>query len=279
MAIRMVVTDLDGTLLKNDSTVGSNDLETLTELGNSGVVRVAATGRSIYTAAQVLEPNFPIDYLVFSTGSGVMEWKSKELVVVKQLEIEEVNFIAQILVANQFDFMIHEAIPKNHMFQFHASGNPNPDFQRRCEHYRGFSTPFIPGVYFPEASTQILIILRPDQAEREVYVRNLLKDFSIIKATSPFDKESIWLEIFPVGVSKAHGIDCISNLTGIMPSEIVAVGNDYNDLEMLDHAAHSYVVANAPSDMLERYKNTESNEHSGFSKAVAAALVNENELT
>jgi len=273
MAIRMVVTDLDGTLLKDDHTVGSYDLNTLAELGQQDIVRVAATGRSIYAAAQVLEPNFPIDFLVFSTGSGVMEWKLKELVMVRQLEVDEVNHIAQILVANQFDFMIHEAIPQNHIFQFHASGNPNPDFQRRCDHYRGFCSPFIPGIIYPEASTQILIILRPDQVVREVEIRALLKDYSIIKATSPFDKESIWLEIFPVGVSKAHGIDWISSLKGIKQTEIVAIGNDYNDLEMLEHAGHSYVVANAPADMLEKYKNTESNEHSGFSMAVAEAMV------
>ncbi len=269
----MVVTDLDGTLLKNDSTVDGNDLDTLIDLGNRGVVRVAATGRSIYTAAQVLEPSFPIDYLVFSTGSGVMEWKSKQLVVVRQLEINEVNTIAQILVANQFDFMIHEAIPKNHIFQFHASGNPNSDFQRRCEHYVNFCTPFIPGVCFPEASTQILLILPPHQSDRELHVRALLKDFSIIKATSPFDKQSIWLEIFPNGVSKALGIDWISNLSGISPSEIVAIGNDYNDLEMLDHATHSYVVANAPKELREKYQNTASNEQCGFSQAVAAAMI------
>lgn len=273
MAIRMVVTDLDGTLLKDDHTVGSYDLNTLAELGQQDIVRVAATGRSIYAAAQVLEPNFPIDFLVFSTGSGVMEWKSKELVLVRHLEVDEVNHIAQILVANQFDFMIHEAIPQNHLFQFHTSGNPNPDFKRRCEHYRGFCSPFIPGILYPEAGTQLLIILRPDQAAREVEIRALLKDYSIIKATSPFDKESIWLEIFPVGVSKAHGIDWISSQKGINPTEIVAIGNDYNDLEMLEHAGHSYVVANAPSDMLEKYKNTESNEYSGFSMAVAAAMV------
>lgn len=273
MAIRMVVTDLDGTLLKDDHTVGSYDLNTLAELGQQGIVRVAATGRSIYTAAQVLEPNFPIDYLVFSTGSGVMEWKSKELVLVRHLEVDEVNHIAQILVANEFDFMIHEAIPQNHRFQFHPSGNSNPDFQRRCDHYRVFCSPFIPGVTYPEASTQILIILRPDQAAREAEIRSLLKNYSIIKATSPFDKESIWLEIFPVGVSKAHGIDWISNQKGIKPSEIVAIGNDYNDLEMLEHAGHSYVVANAPDDMLIKYNNTESNEHSGFSKAVALAMI------
>ncbi len=272
MAIRMVVTDLDGTLLKDDHTVDSRDLHTLTQLGKSGVVRVAATGRSIFTAAQVLEPNFPIDFLVFSTGSGVIDWATKELTMVMQLEMAEVNHIAQILVKEQFDFMIHEAIPQNHIFQFHASGNPNPDFERRCEYYHGFNTPFIPGIPYPEPCTQILIILAASQSAREVEIRKLLRDYSIIKATSPFDKESIWLEIFPLGVSKAHGIDWISNVKGIERSEIFAIGNDYNDLEMLDHAAHSYVVSNAPADMLNRYKNTGSNEQSGFTSALESAF-------
>ena len=187
--------------------------------------------------------------------------------------MEEVNHIAQVLVENRFDFMIHEAIPQNHLFQFYDSGNSNPDFQRRCNFYQGLSTPFIPGVPYPEPCTQILIILPPDQAAREFLIRDLLGEYSIIKATSPFDRKSVWLEIFPVGVSKAHGIDWIQSLRGIDKSEIVAIGNDYNDLEMLDHAGHSFVVANAPGDLLEKYRNTESNEQCGFTAAVAAAMV------
>lgn len=272
MDVRMVVTDLDGTLLRADHTVGKNDMETLARLGEQGVVRVAATGRSIYTAAQVLSPDFPIDYLVFSTGSGVMRWADKQLMLVMQLQPEEVTHIASLLVSEGFDFMVHDAIPKNHLFQFYAAASDNSDFNKRCQHYHGFTSPFIPGIPFPEPATQILIILPQEKASREAEVRQLLPGYSIIKATSPFDGRSIWLEVFPRGVSKAHGIDWITATHGIAAGNIVAVGNDYNDVEMLNHAGCSFVVANAPDDLRAIYQTTTDNEQCGFSHAVRLAM-------
>ena len=42
--VKMVVTDLDGTLLQSDQSISPTDTETLERLGNLGVCRVAATG-------------------------------------------------------------------------------------------------------------------------------------------------------------------------------------------------------------------------------------------
>ena len=77
----MVVTDLDGTLIRSDRTFADDDLEALRVLGSEGIVRVIATGRSLYSARLVLDPEFPIDYLIFSTGAGILEWQSQTLIL------------------------------------------------------------------------------------------------------------------------------------------------------------------------------------------------------
>ena len=46
--MKIVATDLDGTLLPHGGKVSRKDLDTLRMLGNRGVVRVVATGRSFY---------------------------------------------------------------------------------------------------------------------------------------------------------------------------------------------------------------------------------------
>jgi hydroxymethylpyrimidine pyrophosphatase-like HAD family hydrolase len=52
----------------------------------------------------------------------------------------------------------------------------------------------------------------------------------------------------------------------------LAVGNDYNDLELLDWADHAFVVANAPAELCARYALVASNDEAGFSEAVRIAL-------
>jgi hydroxymethylpyrimidine pyrophosphatase-like HAD family hydrolase len=52
----------------------------------------------------------------------------------------------------------------------------------------------------------------------------------------------------------------------------MAVGNDYNDLELLDWAEHAFVVGNAPAELRARYATVASNDDAGFSEAVRIAL-------
>jgi hypothetical protein len=45
------------------------------------------------------------------------------------------------------------------------------------------------------------------------------------------------------------------------------VGNDYNDLDLLEWAAHSFVVENAPDDMKNRFETVSSNNNGGVAEA------------
>ena len=65
--LKMVVTDLDGTLLQNDHSISKEDLETLLLLGELGICRVAATGRNLYKVRLALKPADPFDYVICSS--------------------------------------------------------------------------------------------------------------------------------------------------------------------------------------------------------------------
>jgi hydroxymethylpyrimidine pyrophosphatase-like HAD family hydrolase len=52
----------------------------------------------------------------------------------------------------------------------------------------------------------------------------------------------------------------------------LAVGNDYNDIDLLHWADLACVVGNAPADLRARYTSVGSNDEGGFSQAVRLAL-------
>jgi len=76
------------------------------------------------------------------------------------------------------------------------------------------------------------------------------------------------MEIFPNTVSKAHGIEEICRITGIARENTLGIGNDFNDLEMLDFTQHSYVVDNAPEELKLKYLISLAHNEDGFSHAV-----------
>lgn len=270
--IKMVVTDLDGTLLSSDGNYSQQNLDSLYSLGEMGIVRVIATGRSPYSASKVIPNDFPIDYLVFSSGAGIIRWSDKTIVYTTKLPSEKVQSIIDILVKLKTDFMVHEPIPQNHCFHYHFTGNSNPDFDRRLAVYKDFCSPLILGISYPDTATQIIAIL-PSNPELFHSIKEQIRGVKVIRATSPLDGESIWMEIFPEGVSKGHSVDWLcKELGGIIPSEIMAIGNDYNDLDLLNHTPNSFVVDNAPEELKRSFKIVASNNDSGFAEAVEKTI-------
>ena len=95
--VRMLVCDLDGTLLVHGAPFDPLDLRTLRALGADGVVRVIATGRALATAQKVIAADFPIDYLIFSSGAGIMDWRTQELLLAHTMQPVEVAVAARAL--------------------------------------------------------------------------------------------------------------------------------------------------------------------------------------
>lgn len=267
----MVVTDLDGTLLNSRGKVSSTDIDTLFRLGESGVVRAIATGRSPYSFSKVIPTDFPIDYLIFSSGAGMLEWGTNKILYTTEIPAAQVQSIVDELIAHEVDFMVHEPIPANHRFLYHQSGNHNPDFLHRIELYRPFCQPYIPGVAYDSAATQLLAVLPHDVEWFEV-LSGKFPTLKVIRATSPLDGHSIWMEIFRSDVSKAFGINWLCSRLGIEKDEVLTLGNDFNDLDMLCSFENSFVVENAPEELKSTFRVVKSNNESGFSDAVERFL-------
>ncbi|MCP4045415.1 MAG: HAD hydrolase family protein, partial [Gammaproteobacteria bacterium] len=52
------------------------------------------------------------------------------------------------------------------------------------------------------------------------------------------------------------------------PADIMAIGNDYNDLDLLEWAQQSFVVENAPIELKSRFQQVASNDNGGVAEAV-----------
>jgi hydroxymethylpyrimidine pyrophosphatase-like HAD family hydrolase len=264
----MVVTDLDGTLFQKNSSISRRNYQTLVDLGKGGILRVIATGRNLFSAYKVLSPEFPIDYLVFSSGAGILAWQGQELLFSAAMAEDEVHLAYHCLAERSLDFMVHRPVPDNHHFTFFSSGQPNPDFEDRCRLYGEFATP---GREKPPGKACQLVAIEPWFHSRSFFpdIQQELDYLTVVRTTSPLDHRSRWIEIFSRRVSKARASIRIAADLGIPEKAVMAIGNDYNDLDLLNWAARSYVVHNAPPELSTRFPVVRSADESDFSEAVA----------
>lgn len=266
----LFITDFDGTLLCSDGTLAQRDLDALESLSRQGIKTAVATGRSLYSFVNSPGVDLPVDYIIFTTGAGVVTQKGRELLFQVSLPPELVARTLAFLKGSGLDFMMHHPVPENHRYAYHRVSADNPDFETRIQKYHEFGQPLdsISPNGFGEAA-QFLAVVPPGQTDDALkQVRNGLPGLSIIRSTSPLDHKSTWIEFFHPDVSKGKTADWLASELGVNPADTMAIGNDYNDLDLMGWAASSYVVGNAPKDVKEEFRAVASNDDCGVAEAV-----------
>ena len=268
----LVVTDLDGTLLDSASRLSDTNRRALESLGRDGVVRAVATGRSLYSARKVMSDDFPVDYLVFSSGVGIVSWEDGVHLTSHSMEPGMVSRLVARLRDLALDFMVHHAAPDTHRFHFFRASDCNVDFENRIRRYARHARRWSDGFPTDVNVSQLVVVEPPGAASHLDLLACEFEGLHVVRTTSPLDHASTWIEVFPCGVSKGHASDWIREQHAIDPAHTVAVGNDYNDLDMLDWAARACVVSNAPASMRARYDVVGANDEDGFTDAVRSLL-------
>lgn len=267
---KMFITDLDGTLFRSDNTFSKKDIQTLETLKEMKVVRVIATGRSIFSLQRSVKIDLPVDYLIFSTGAGIAAYPDpfENILKKKSLTANETRYAAEFLESLGVDYMIQNIIPDNHIFSYSYKSKNNDDFKTRLKFYKNHCFPLKGNINQIGESSQLLVIVPKNKANEILeIIKEKLYHFNIIKATSPFDGKTIWIEIFPKGTSKSSASSWLASQLGICQKDTIAIGNDYNDEDLLAWAGNAFVVENAPQDMKNSFNIVASNNNCGVTEA------------
>lgn len=240
------VSDLDGTLLRGGR-ISPEDFEAFQGLERHDVLRVIATGRSLHLVETCLPADFPADYAILSTGNQVVRWKTREVLRSSSLAPEDVAAVCSVLRELGVSFMVHDDFPGNHAFAYSRGPKPAADFERRLARHARYGREMNGGDPGQRAS-QIMAVVDAGDAILFERIVERLQGQSVIRATSPLDDASLWIEIFATGVSKAAGVADIIRHHGLHDAPVAAIGNDHNDRDMLDMAHMPFKVGNSHLD-------------------------------
>jgi hypothetical protein len=269
---RLFVSDFDGTLFRSDRTIAFRDLKALQTLGELGIVRAIATGRSLYSLGKANYRDFPVDYIIFSTGAGILDLSGHDIIKTAHMSAEDTRHAIAVLNELELDFMIHLSIPDNHRFLYQSTNLVNPDFARRLRLYQDHCLPFDKAVGFHDAyrASQVVTIIPPERFSEKLLatIQARMKTLNVIRATSPLDGKSVWIEIFPGEVSKSRATAWLTRRLGIRAENVLMVGNDYNDVDLLEWCGQGFVVGNAPAELKARYATVASNDNHGVDEAI-----------
>ncbi len=268
----LLVTDLDGTLAVRGR-IGESERQAAAELKTAGIPILVITGRNPQSMTRLENLWEVADEVLFASGTGRMTSPDAEQEELCRLGREETLQITRILDTFREDYCVLNPIPDIHHFSWrrYRSLESNPDFDGRMAIYKEWSHLWDESSDNLSGASQILVI-RPPGAILPMELKDALKKWSVFHSSSPIDHESMWLEVFPTGVDKGSALSRWCRERGIVAQNVVCVGNDFNDLPMLEWAGRPFVVGNAPPELCSRFETLHPAGEGGFEQAVSVAL-------
>jgi len=225
MSIKMIVTDLDGTLLRRDKTISQYTASVFNRCKDIGVKIVFATARPVRAVSKWLNIDIQSDACIYHNGA---------VVKIGEELFQETG--------------IDHATVTNLLGEVKKLDNMKIAAEINDTLYANFDASTIwPGVEYcvtdlcnlPELPADKIIIITIDKAK-------------ISKIEQLFDESLYWeisenevLMVMNKNARKRNAIKEIANHFGITLAETAAFGDDYNDIEMLQDCGIGVAVANA----------------------------------
>ena len=250
---RMIAIDLDGTLLSPAGEVTPRTKEAVHRALRAGLLVCFATGRNMTESQMVLDAVAHYDTAVFVGGAMVMDTKQRttlhrtamqpDLAREVCLTLEELGHAALALQDTGLagvDYLITDGVELNlatsqWMRVTHASVHKTADLATAAH----------------EHTMRVGIVAPPDETAKVQAALMAQFDGRIVCHSIHVPAYGVdVLEVFDPAVNKWEGILHVARRRGILPQQIIAVGDDVNDLTMLKNAGLGVAMGNAKPEAI-----------------------------
>lgn len=266
MSVKIIATDLDGTLMAPDHiTVTQRTKSALLNAHNKGVKIAIATGRTLGFITPVIQQIPFIDYVIYSNGASVYDLHSKKIicknhispeitaVILTKLNSLDVYYNTYVdstvyIQENKQQFYEGRELPEEFLKIFMASSKV---CENLCEELGG-------------KEAEIIAVYSADENIRNS-LSEYFKSLGLLVTASLKDE----IEATVPSANKGTALCDLCKALGINRSEAMAFGDALNDIQMIEFAEYSFAMENGCDELKRTAKFTcPSNAQDGLAQTV-----------
>jgi len=272
-SIRLIAVDIDGTLLNPHFQISEADLTALRQAHRQGIEVILVTGRR-HTFALPIAQQLGFDLWLICSNGAVTRSLSGETFhrdLLPQQTCRNLcgamqEFRGQTVLT--FDKDGRGAIVLEHMQEL--EGSIRHWLQKNIE-YIEFVVPIENALTTDPVQAMFCgPVALMHQALQVLEGCGL--PVTVLRTEYPGRDLSI-VDVLNVGCSKGHALERWANHRGIKREQVMAIGDNYNDIEMLAFAGRPFIMENASEELRGRgWTQTRSNAESGVAAAVEHVL-------
>ncbi|HEX3819350.1 MAG TPA: Cof-type HAD-IIB family hydrolase [Candidatus Sulfotelmatobacter sp.] len=274
-AIRLLATDIDGTLLNPQFSISQGDLDALRRAHASGIEVVLVTGRR-HTFALPIAQQLGFDLWLISSNGAVTRSLAGETFHRDMMPVETCRQLCGAMrefrgnTVLTFDKETKGAIVLEHMDELTTS------IRRWLEknmEYIDFVVPIEDALISNPVQAMFCgTLARMNQALTAIESAGMGGAVTVLRTMYPARDLSM-IDVLNAGCSKGDALERWARHRGYHRDEVMAVGDNHNDVEMLEFAGHPVIMGNACEELLGRgWRVTRGNDACGVAAAVEVAL-------
>lgn len=235
--IQLIALDLDGTLLDDEKNIQSFTRSQIKRAHHQGIHIVLSTGRPLCTCYTYVKDLDLDSYLITCNGGHIF---SSDHTVISQhlMETDKLAYmyhLAQGLGMNTWVVSTEEAYYND----------------------------------LPEDHQQLQWLKFICHSKDEVILDKMVKKLSDVEGVEISNSSPINIEVNPVGVNKAMGLEFVCDKLGITMENVLAMGDSLNDIKMIQTAGIGVAMANAQKSIQQVADYiTDTNNEDGVGKAI-----------
>ena len=251
LPVRLIAVDIDGTLIDSTLDVPSANLQALRRAHEAGVHIVLVTGRRHRFAMPVAE-QLGFEFCLISSNGAITRSTNGELHYADMLPRSSAHRLCEYMSAFSSCTVLTFDKEERGAIVVERTDELGSNIQRWIDKNRAYieeTAPITTALICDPVQVMFCgTIARMAPAEARLNDGTFAGEISVLK-TQYDHRDLCILDVLTHGCSKGSALARWAAHLAIPPSEVMAIGDNYNDVEMLEFAGFPFVMANASDDL------------------------------
>ena len=278
MPIKLIASDLDGTLIDHNNFIPANNLTAINDINKKNIDFAICTGKT-YSITKDICDKCNASYGIFGNGTQIINLKTGEEIYKNLLPIEDFNTCYEL--AKKYNLHVHvysefEVITENLLYMdlrnylLNGSKNTNTLSFQIVENIKDYiDTHQTPIFKLVISSTGDLSSLKNEILSNSNLNVTLIQKKGFYKDMI-INKEYEYLDITPVHIGKGYALEYLSHFLNVDRSDVMAIGDNINDIDMLKVSGVGATLSDSYDEVkkVAGYISQNSSANAGFAEAV-----------
>lgn len=279
MSIKLVASDLDGTIIDKNNNISKRNFEAIDKMRQKNIEFAICTGKSYSVSKKICE-QFDASYGIFGNGTQIIDFKTGKEIHRNILSKQDLLFCVTFAKRNNFHIHLYT---DNEIISEKLEYMDLRNFKLKSQNStNSLKFKIVKNIlsYIENHSLDIFsAIISTERSELQTFEKMLSINKNIFYTfinkrgrykDNIINKDYEYLIISPVNVNKNQALNFLSTYLNIKQTDILAVGDNVNDLEMVKNAGIGVAVKEAYNELKQvaKYVTKTSVTDGAFAEAV-----------